>query len=178
MKIYTKTGDDGTTGLQGNRRIPKSDPRIAAYGAIDEANSVLGMALAHAMDGDMAEMLVRVQNGLFVAGADLSNPDMNDEKNRVTEKMTADIEADIDRLECELAPLKKFILPGGDGLAATIHFARSVIRRAEIQTVILGEGEKINAHCMIYLNRLADLLFVFGRACNKRKNHPETVWNP
>ncbi len=177
LKIYTRTGDDGTTGLRGNRRTPKSDPRIAAYGAIDEANSVLGVALSHDMDADLSAMITQIQGELFVAGADLSNPDMNDGKNRVTGTMVENLEALIDGLECELEPLTNFILPGGDGAAAMVHLARTVIRRAETHVAML-DAKETNPHCMAYINRLADLLFVLGRTCNRRKGHPETVWNP
>ena len=178
MKIYTKTGDDGTTGLQGNKRVPKSNQRIVAYGAVDEINSVFGIILSHKVDDELSGILTRIQNELFVVGADLSNPDLEDKKNRVTEKMIQSLENDIDRFENELKPLTNFILPGGDHVAALIHFSRTITRRAEIQVIMLEQDEKINDYCKIYLNRLSDLLFVFARVINQRKNTPDIIWNP
>ena len=178
MKIYTKTGDDGTTGLQGNKRVPKNNQRIVAYGAVDEINSVLGIILSHKIEDDFMEVLTRIQNELFVVGADLSNPNLEDEKNRVTEKMIQSLESEIDKYENELEPLTNFILPGGDHVSALIHFSRTITRRAEIQVISLEQNEKINDYCKIYLNRLSDLLFVLGRVTNKRKNTPDIIWNP
>ncbi|MFB5605398.1 MAG: cob(I)yrinic acid a,c-diamide adenosyltransferase, partial [Nitrosarchaeum sp.] len=131
MKIYTKTGDDGTTGLQGGFRVSKSHPRIMAYGAIDEANAGLGLALSHKLDQDITTLLTQIQNELFVVGSDLSNPDSDNKKNRVTLDMILNLEKHIDKYEEELPPLTNFILPGGNIVAAQIHYVRTIIRRAE-----------------------------------------------
>ena len=176
MKIYTKTGDDGKTSVQGNKRIPKSNARIVAYGSIDEVNSVLGMVLSNNIDSDIFEILNQIQNDLFIAGADLSNPNLVDQNHRITEEMVRNIEKNIDKFENELSPLTNFILPGGDLIASQIHFARTVVRRSETNVVLLSEQEKINQNCQKYLNRLSDLLFVLGRAINKRKGKKDVVW--
>ena len=176
MKIYTKTGDGGNTGLQGNYRIAKSHPRILAYGAVDEANAVLGMVLTNELDDDVSDLLTKIQNDLFVVGADLSNPNLNDTKNRVPLDMIEMLEHSIDKFELELLPLTNFILPGGDVAASYIHYARTVIRRAETQTVHLSEKDEINSNCIKYLNRLSDLFFVIGRLINKRKNIKDVPW--
>lgn len=176
MKIYTKTGDDGTTGLQGDLRVSKSNPRIIAYGTIDEANAQLGVALSNKLDKDVGEILIQIQNELFVAGADLSNPDLEKNENRITSEMTNHLENKIDQFESELDPLTNFILPGGDSAAAQIHYARTIVRRAEVCVAILSEKEQINQDCLRYLNRLSDLLFVLGRVINKRAGKPDTIW--
>lgn len=178
MKIYTKTGDDGTTGLQGGRRISKSDPRIISYGSIDEINSWLGLALAQELDADIRESLTKIQNELFVAGSDLSNPNLSDAKNRVTETMIDNLEKEIDKYEKELSPITNFILPGGHKNASYLHLARTVARRAETQIVILSSQERINPNCQKYLNRLSDLLFVLARVTNKRSGISDVVWKP
>ncbi|WKT57529.1 cob(I)yrinic acid a,c-diamide adenosyltransferase [Candidatus Nitrosotenuis chungbukensis] len=178
MKIYTKTGDDGTTGLQGGKRVLKSDLRIIAYGAVDEANSSLGVALSHDMDADIRELLTRIQNELFVAGSDLSNPDLGKKDNRITEQMVENLEKNIDRFEAELSPLTNFILPGGHQSAAHLHMARTVSRRAETDVVALAKDEQINSYCQKYLNRLSDLLFVLARVVNKRNGTSDVVWKP
>jgi len=176
MKIYTKTGDDGNTGLQGNFRISKSHPRIIAYGTVDEANAALGIVLTNSLDEDVIPILTEIQNELFVVGADLSNPNMNDVKNRVSLDMIEKLERNIDKFESELPSLTNFILPGGSLPAAQIHFVRTVVRRAETQTVQLSEKDEINSNCIKYLNRLSDLLFVIGRLINKRTNHEDIQW--
>lgn len=176
MKIYTKTGDDGTTGLQGDVRVSKSNPRIIAYGTIDEANAQLGVVLCNKLDKDIEDVLIRIQNELFVAGADLSNPDLEKKENRITSEMTINLENKIDEFESELEPLMNFILPGGISAAAQIHFARTIVRRAEICLAILAEKEEINQECLMYLNRLSDLLFVIGRVINKRSGKLDTIW--
>ncbi|EPA05375.1 ATP:cob(I)alamin adenosyltransferase [Candidatus Nitrosarchaeum limnium BG20] len=176
LKIYTKTGDDGTTGLQGNLRISKSHPRISAYGAVDESNAILGIVLSHELNDDIRELLNLIQNELFVVGSDLSNPNLKDEKNRVTLSMITNIENNIDKFESELSPLTNFILPGGNLVASQLHHARTVIRRSEICMVILNEQEKINPYCMQYVNRLSDLFFVLGRVLNKRNGHKDIIW--
>lgn len=176
MKIYTKTGDDGNTGLQGNYRISKSHPRISSYGAVDEANAALGIVLSNPLDDDMAKILTEIQNDLFLVGADLSNPNLNDIKNRVSLEMIEKLEQHIDKFELELPPLTNFILPGGDSSAAQLHHVRTVVRRAESLTVKLSEKDEINSNCIKYLNRLSDLFFVLGRLINKRKNKDDIPW--
>lgn len=176
LKIYTKTGDDGNTGLQGGKRVSKSDLRILAYGAVDEINSCLGITLAIGTDADVAKLLTKIQNELFVAGSDLSNPDLSNTKTRITESMIDSMEKSIDRFEEELAPLANFILPGGNKTAAHLHLARTVTRRAETLVVALSEQERINPICQRYLNRLSDLLFVLARVANKRDGTGDVVW--
>jgi len=176
MKIYTKTGDDGSTGLQGNFRIAKSHPRIISYGTIDEANAALGVVLVNSLDEDITKILTDVQNDLFLVGADLSNPNLNDVKNRVTLDMVERLEQYIDKFESELPPLTNFILPGGDNAAAQLHYVRTVVRRAETQVVQLSEKDEINSNCIKYLNRLSDLFFVMGRLINKRKDRDDILW--
>jgi len=176
MKIYTKTGDDGNTGLQGNYRIGKSHPRIVSYGTVDEANAALGIVLVNALDEDVRIVLTEVQNDLFLVGADLSNPNLNDLRNRVSLAMIEKLERHIDKFELELPQLTNFILPGGDPSAAQLHYARTVVRRAESQTVLLSEKDEINSNCIKYLNRLSDLFFVMGRLLNKRKNIDDIHW--
>jgi len=176
LKIYTKTGDDGNTGLQGNFRISKNHPRIISYGTVDEANAALGMVLVNSLDDDTKKILTDIQNDLFLVGADLSNPNLNDVKNRVTLEMIEKLEQHIDKFELELSPLTNFILPGGDAAAAQLHYVRTVVRRAETQVVQLSEKDEINSNCIKYLNRLSDLFFVMGRLINKRKGKDDILW--
>jgi cob(I)alamin adenosyltransferase len=178
LKIYTKTGDDGTTGLQGGKRVSKADLRIIAYGSVDEINSCLGVALAQNLDSDIMELLMRIQNELFVAGSDLSDPNLTNTKNRVTDTMIENLEKNIDKFEQELDPLTNFILPGGYKTAAHLHLARTVTRRAETQIVLLSKQEQINVNCQKYLNRLSDLLFVLARIANKRSGVSDVIWKP
>ena len=176
MKIYTKTGDDGNTGLQGNLRIAKSHPRIISYGTVDEANAALGVVLTNSLDDDIAEILTDIQNDLFLVGSDLSNPNLNDVKNRVALNMVEKLEQHIDKFELELPLLTNFILPGGDIAAAQLHYVRTIVRRAETQVVQLSEKDEINSNCIKYLNRLSDLFFVLGRLINKRKDIDDILW--
>ena len=176
MKIYTKTGDNGTTGLQGNSRVSKSHPRIIAYGTIDEANAGLGIVLSYKLDKDIAMLLNLIQNELFVVGADLSNPNLENQKNRVTLDMIDNLEKNIDKYEKELPSLTNFILPGGNIIASQLHHVRTVIRRAETYLVLLSEQEKINNNCIKYVNRLSDLFFVLGRILNKRSGQKDIIW--
>ena len=178
LKIYTKTGDDGTTGLQGNKRVLKSNPRIMAYGAVDEANAAIGIALTFELDDEIKNILCMLQNELFMVGADLSNPNLDDSKNRVTPQMVENLEKLIDNLESQLDPLTNFILPGGDAVASQIHFVRAIVRRSESLTVALKQNEQLNENCMLYLNRLSDLLFVLSRTINKRKGKDDIIWQP
>jgi len=176
LKIYTKTGDDGTTGLQGNFRVSKSHPRIMAYGTIDEVNAGLGIVLSNEIDQDISILLKQIQNELFVVGADLSNPNLTDKKNRVTLDMILNKEKNIDKFESELTPLNNFILPGGNVVAAQLHYVRTVVRRAEICIVMLSLQENINSYCIKYINRLSDFFFVLGRVMNKRNGQKDILW--
>lgn len=176
MKIYTKTGDDGTTGIQGNLRLKKSHPRIIAYGTIDEANASLGIVLSNKLDADITNVLTQIQNELFLVGADLSNHNLEKKENRVESSMIDQIEKTIDSYEQELPPIANFILPGGDNAASQLHFTRTIVRRAESCITLLNEKEKINENCLKYINRLSDLLFVLARVINKRKGQNDIFW--
>ena len=178
MKIYTKTGDDGSTGLQGNLRIDKSHPRIVSYGTVDEVNASLGIVLTNSLDADITKLLTEIQNDLFLLGSDLSNPNLNDLKNRVSLEMITNLELNIDKFELELPPLTNFILPGGDIAAAQLHYVRTIVRRAETLVVKLSDKDEINSNCIKYLNRLSDLFFVLCRLINKRKNKEDILWKP
>ncbi len=176
MKIYSKTGDDGNTELQGNYRISKSHQRIISSGAIDEANSALGIVLSNSLENNISEILIQIQNELFLVGSDLSNPNLNDMKNRVSLEMVTQLENNIDKFESDLEPLTNFILPGGDPVAAQLHHVRTIVRRAETQVVLLSEKDEINSNCIKYLNRLSDLLFVVCRLINKQKGREDILW--
>ena len=178
MKIYTKTGDDGNTGLQGNFRIAKSHPRIMAYGTVDEANAAIGIVLTNVLDEDVSQLLSQIQNDLFLLGSDLSNQNLNDLKNRVSLEMVEKLEKSIDLFELELSPLTNFILPGGNLAAAQTHQVRTIVRRAETLVVKLSDKDEINSNCIKYLNRLSDLMFVLGRLINKRKGIEDILWKP
>ena len=175
-KIYTKTGDDGSTGLIGNKRVSKSNLRIIAYGAVDEINSALGVVLSLNPDKDIRDLLVKIQNDLFVLGADLANLDLKNTSNRITQDMVHFLEEQIDRLEKELSSITYFILPGGDPVASQVHLARAISRRAETCVVSLSEKDQVNKTGQIYINRLSDLLFVIARVINKRKMIKDTAW--
>jgi len=179
VKIYTRTGDDGDTGLFDGTRVSKSDPRVAAYGDVDELNAWLGFARASMDDQDLAAMLDRIQRDLFALGARLADP-----AHRIAERVTKAAVSDedvsrleewIDRLESELPQLRRFILPGGCPSGAALHVARTICRRAERSIVSLGP-DAIEAGVLIYINRLSDLLFVMGRAANRRSGAPEAEW--
>ena len=178
MKIYTKTGDGGNTGLQGDFRIAKSHPRIMAYGTVDEANATIGVVLTNTLDDDITEILSQIQNDLFVLGSDLSNQNLNDLKNRISIKNVETLEEAIDKFESELPPITNFILPGGNIAAAQIHQVRTIVRRAETLVVKLSDKDEINSNCIKYLNRLSDLMFVMGRLINKRKGVEDIIWKP
>jgi len=173
-RIYTRTGDDGTTGLGSGERRSKDDLRVAAYGTVDEANSCIGMARLHTRDlGEIDAMLGRIQNDLFDLGADLATPDsgkkLEYEPLRVTDHQVERLETDIDDLNKRLDPLKSFVLPGGTPAAAALHLARTVIRRAERLVVSLAarEGEHVNPAALRYVNRVSDFLFVAARCANE-----------
>lgn len=180
MKIYTKTGDDGNTGLQGGLRISKAHIRISAYGAVDETNAVIGIVISHKdrYTKEILSTLTTIQNDLFIVGADLSNPNLNNVKNRVTPSMTKSLETLIDKFDSQIPKLESFILPGGTIAAAHLHHARTIARRAESLVVQLSESEEINLHCAIYLNRLSDLLFVLSRVINVQSDCKEHKWHP
>jgi cob(I)alamin adenosyltransferase len=183
VKIYTKTGDKGETGLIGGRRVSKADPRIVAYGAVDELNSSIGMAVcmlrSEEVFADLVNALTKVQNDLFVVGSDLADPGYPESKSntpRVTEGMASALEPIIDTLEEELPPIAFFILPGGSTQASMLHVCRNVARRAETAAVALARNEKINPAIIVYLNRLSDMLFVSARLANKRLGVQDVAW--
>ena len=176
VKIYTKTGDDGTTGLIGGKRVKKSSPRISAYGTVDELNASIGLILSSKIGKDIRDLLTKIQNDLFVAGADLANPNLENASNRVTSKMILFLEKEIDKLEKKLPSITYFILPGGDLIASRVHMARAICRRAETNIAHLSDLEAINNTCLIYINRLSDLLFVIARTINKRKKISDVAW--
>jgi cob(I)alamin adenosyltransferase len=178
MKIYTKTGDDGNTGLQGDFRISKSHPRIMAYGTVDEANAAIGIVLTNSLDDDVSQLLSQIQNDLFLLGSDLSNQNLNNLKNRVSLEMIENLEVFIDTFESELPPITNFILPGGNIAAAQIHQVRTIVRRAETLVVKLSDKDEINSNSIKYLNRLSDLMFVMGRLINKRNGVEDIIWKP
>jgi cob(I)alamin adenosyltransferase len=183
-RIYTRTGDDGTTALGTGERRSKHDPRIAAYGTIDELNAVIGLARLHtAGDAELDAMLMRIQNDLFDLGADLCMPERPDkparERLRLVEAQAARLEQEIDRLNAALAPLTSFVLPGGTPAAAHLHLARTVCRRAERLIVALASkpGETVSAPVIKYVNRLSDFLFVASRHANG-KGAGDVLWVP
>lgn len=179
VKIYTRTGDSGETGLFDGTRVAKSDPRVAAYGDIDELNAVLGLARASGVDEQAAGMLEQMQRDLFALGARLADPSKKIADRVTKAAVTADdiarLEGWIDLLETELPPLRRFILPGGSPAGAALHVARTVCRRAERAMVGLGE-DAYEPELLVYVNRLSDLLFVMARAVNRRANAVEIEW--
>ncbi len=181
MKIYTKTGDKGETGLFGGERVKKNSLRIEAYGTVDELNSFIGLAFTEVKDNELRNILLKIQNELFVVGSDLATPENEKNKNlkikRVPDEFYIDVEKVIDEYENKLEPLKNFILPGGSKCAALLHVSRTVCRRAERIVVELNSRENINKNIIIFLNRLSDLLFVIARYENSISNIPDTKWN-
>lgn len=177
MKIYTKTGDDGQTGLFGAPRVAKDAPRIEAYGTVDELNAVLGIARCAQLPADVDALLARVQHELFDLGAELATPDPAKFNMRgLGAAQIQTLEQAIDTFEAELAPLKQFILPGGTLGAAQLHLARTVCRRAERRIVALAAVEPIASELVVYLNRLGDLLFVLARLANARAGQQDVLW--
>lgn len=182
-KIYTRTGDDGTTGLGNGERRSKGDLRVEAYGTVDEANSCVGLARLHVADADLDAMLARIQNDLFDLGADLATPDdgrpLDYEPLRIIAAQVDRIEAEIDRLNANLQPLRSFVLPGGSPAAAALHLARTVARRAEREMVRLAavEGEHVNPDAIRYVNRVSDFLFVAARVVNDN-GEADVLWVP
>lgn len=178
MKIYTRGGDAGETSLLGGDRVPKNDPRIEAYGSIDELNSTLGVVRAVAPELLSAE-LEQIQNDLFDIGAQLAAPRLEDRFPGVSSGRVAALESLIDTLESELEPLRNFILPGGTVAAAHLHVARTVCRRAERCIVSLGEtSSDATRRTITYVNRLSDALFVFARVANRRAGVRDVEWRP
>jgi cob(I)alamin adenosyltransferase len=179
MKIYTKTGDKGDTSLFGGKRVPKSTLRIDAYGTVDELNAQLGVVCALKPHVEVESILKGLQNQLFDLGADLATPqDVASSKiHRIRQEHIENLEKTIDRLEAQLVPLQTFILPGGQLVSAKLHVARAVCRRAERLVDALGRNEDIGKFALIYLNRLADLLFVIARYANMLAGTEEPTWN-
>ena len=188
MKIYTKTGDKGETGLIDGNRISKGNPRIVAYGTVDELNSNIGIAISFLglknrdLFLDLINIMTRVQNDLFIVGSDLADPRYPPgNKNRFStprteENMTSALEDAIDKFEMELEPITFFILPGGSIEASLLHVTRTISRRAEITVTLLSKDQIINPIILVYLNRLSDLLFVAARLVNKRLRIKDMAW--
>ena len=181
-KIYTRTGDKGETGLVSGARVPKHSPRVEAYGTVDELNAVLGLARLDAA-GSVEAGIGRVQNDLFDLGADLATPDIENDATaehprlRIVSSQIDRLEREIDAMNAELQPLRSFVLPGGTRLAAHLHVARTVCRRAERQAVALAAAEAVNGEAVRYLNRLSDWLFVAGRIANDG-GRGDVLWVP
>ncbi|GIL01470.1 MAG: cob(I)yrinic acid a,c-diamide adenosyltransferase [Alphaproteobacteria bacterium] len=180
-KIYTRTGDDGSTALVGGERRRKHDPRVDAYGTVDEANAAIGLARLHVAAASplIDAMLARIQNDLFDLGADLATPGGGDDDRalRVSDAQVLRLEAEIDAINAGLAPLRSFVLPGGSAAAAHLHLARTVVRRAERLMVALAGAEAVNGAALRYVNRLSDLLFVAARAVNDNGAR-DVLWVP
>ena len=176
MKIYTKTGDAGETGLFGGGRVPKDDPRVQAYGDVDELNAALGVAIAQEPGDFELAALQTIQRDLFAIGAELATPDAAKQRATVTTNQVEALERLIDAHEATLTPLKNFILPGGTPKAAALHVARTTCRRAERAVVALARDQQVNPLIIHYLNRLSDLLFVLARAVNKRAGRADIAW--
>ena len=174
-KIYTRTGDDGNSGLVDGSRVSKSSVRMAAIGEVDEANAAIGMAIAELIPGDLTEHLLGIQNDMFDLGADLATP--GEIGLRIVASQVARLEQAIDVMNAELEPLQSFILPGGSIAVAALHLARTVVRRAERAAVALNESEPLNPHLLAYLNRLSDLLFVTARYV-AAKEGGDILWKP
>ena len=182
MKIYTKTGDKGETSLWGGSRVKKSHPRVSAYGTLDEANSVIGLALSFLPIEEAAihNRLIRIQNEIFVAGSELATqPGTKTTIVLIEESEISQLEKEIDEMETQLEPLKNFILPSGSSAGSALHLARTVIRRAERECVELDSmGENLRPEVIRYLNRLSDYLFVAARHVNHVLKQTETKWIP
>ena len=178
MKIYTKTGDDGTTGLYGGERVAKDSLRVECYGTVDELNSIIGLVNSEVNTDSINQLLLEIQNKLFTMGGELATPFNKSEMNKV--RLGNDdvllLENSIDKYEAELESLKQFILPGGTKGASLLHYARSVCRRTERLVTSLSKIEKISDVILIYLNRLSDLLFVLARFENNVNQIPDIPW--
>lgn len=180
-KIYTRTGDDGTTGLVDGSRVAKTDARMAAIGDVDEANSAIGVAIVALGSGEMADALTRIQNDLFDLGADLATPGDDftpgEMTLRIVARQVARLEQEIDAMNVGLAPLRSFILPGGSASAASVHLARAIVRRAERSAVAAAQSVTINPQALAYINRLSDYLFVAARFVNQNAGG-DVLWVP
>lgn len=179
MKLYTRTGDDGTTGLYGGTRTGKDAVRVSAYGSVDEANAAIGLARAQLDDTEIDRVLASVQHALFDVGADLATPQEAPQREHlhvIDDDDITGLERLIDRFDEELEPLRQFIVPGGHAASAALHLARSVVRRAEREAVALQRVEPVNPAVLGYLNRLSDLLFVLARGVNARHGVSEARW--
>ncbi len=178
MKIYTKSGDKGKTSLFGGERVEKNNPRLEAYGTIDELNSILGFVIANELHSKTKNIILNIQNNLFVIGAELATP--SNVKSKSIKSIQSDeiknIEDYIDEIELELKPLSSFILPGGSKSASLLHMARTVCRRAERRIIEVDLEEKINPDIIVYINRISDLLFVLARFENHISSTPEIEW--
>jgi len=180
-KIYTRTGDGGETGLFGGGRVSKNDLRVRAYGTIDELNAAIGVARAGAPPAEIEGILERLQHQLFDLGAELATPEGAAAAARVartTPDRVAALERDIDRCQALLPALRQFVLPGGTPVAAALHYARTVARRAEREIVGLAAREPVNPELLKYVNRLSDLLFVLARVANQGAGRPDVFWTP
>ena len=177
-RIYTRTGDSGETNLGDGSRVDKLDPRIEAFGTVDELSSLLGLVLSAGVEGDLGAVLRRVQNELFDLGADLSVPPSVPDRLRVDQESVDRLEADCDRFNAGLEPLTSFVLPGGSEAAARLQVARAVCRRAEREALAASDQVEINPLALVYLNRLSDLLFILARAANAADGRAEPLWKP
>ncbi len=180
-RIYTKTGDAGTTGLGGGRRVPKDSIRVAAYGTVDELDSALGVALALGLTERLAGDVVSIQNELFDLGSDLCWPDDDERRDRIPTVQPHHVERLerlIDAYNATVGPLTNFLLPGGSPGAAQLHLARTICRRAERETITLAREEPVGKHVLPYLNRLSDALFVMARFENHERGVAEPLWRP
>jgi cob(I)alamin adenosyltransferase len=184
MKLYTKTGDGGETGLGDGSRVRKDHPRVAAGGAVDTLSSFVGAARAACEDEGLAAQLERVQRELFVAGSDLATPGPDQPASkkptapRITADLVANLEQWIDQASAQVSPLKSFILPGGCELASRLHLARATCREAERQVVALSGQERVNKQVLVYLNRLGDLLFAWARLANAQAGAEDAICKP
>ncbi len=181
MKIYTKTGDEGQTGLFGGPRVAKDHPRIEAYGTVDELNAAVGVARSIGPSNDVDLLLERIQNELFDVGAELATPDAEQRGMiKIGQRHIAELESAIDRFDADLPVLKQFILPGGTQLAAHLHLARTICRRAErrLQTLTTHTDQVASPLLLVYLNRLSDLFFVLARAANAAAGVADVPWKP
>ena len=177
-QIYTRGGDAGETSLGDGSRVSKLDGRIAAFGTVDELNAAVGVVLAGDAPPSIRGVLGRVQNELFDLGADLSVPVEREGRLRVTQQQVDALERDCDTFNAELPELKSFVLPGGSGLAALLHVARTICRRAEREALAAAEAHELNPLTLVYLNRLSDLLFILARAANAEAAEDEPLWRP
>ena len=176
-KIYTRTGDAGSAGLVDGSRVSKSSARMTAIGEVDEANAAIGLAIASLQGGELARRLLTTQNDLFDLGADVATPGEVDGALRIVASQVARLEAEIDEMNGELAPLTSFILPSGSGVVSALHLARAIVRRAERAAVALNETEPLNPHLLAYLNRLSDHLFVAARHVASSEGG-DVLWQP